>query len=117
MEVDVYRLKRIFERNSPSILIQSLYRGYKSRNFITFYYKKRTANAITIQKNVRGWLRRKAFEKDLKELLAKTGDEDLLLTTEEIRKRDNAKYLFKHMYAYWKMKKRERTRWAAALKL
>ena len=29
LEVDVYRLKRIFERNSPSIMIQSLYRGYR----------------------------------------------------------------------------------------
>jgi Leucine-rich repeat (LRR) protein len=32
LDVDIYRLKRIFERNSPSILIQSLYRGYRSRN-------------------------------------------------------------------------------------
>ena len=59
---------------------------------------------------MRGWLQRKAFEKDLKEMLAKTGDEDLLLTTDEIRRRDNAKFLFRHMYAYWKMKKRQRER-------
>jgi hypothetical protein len=32
LDVDIYRLKRIFERNSPSILIQSLYRGYRARN-------------------------------------------------------------------------------------
>jgi hypothetical protein len=29
LEVDIYRLKRIFERNSPSIMIQSVYRGYR----------------------------------------------------------------------------------------
>jgi hypothetical protein len=32
LEVDLYRLKRIFERNSPSILIQSFWRGCMSRN-------------------------------------------------------------------------------------
>lgn len=31
LEVDVYRLKRLFERNSPSILIQSWWRGIRSR--------------------------------------------------------------------------------------
>lgn len=29
LEVDIYRLRRIFERNSPSILIQTVYRGYR----------------------------------------------------------------------------------------
>lgn len=41
LEVDIYRLKRIFERNSPSILIQSLYRGYRSRNFVKVYFNER----------------------------------------------------------------------------
>ena len=48
LEVDIYRLKRCFERNSPSILIQSLFRGYKSRNFFKFYFKQRTQNALFI---------------------------------------------------------------------
>lgn len=38
LEVDAYRLKRLFERNSPSILIQSLYRGYRSRNQAKNYF-------------------------------------------------------------------------------
>jgi hypothetical protein len=41
LEVDVYRLKRIFERNSPSILIQSFWRGCASRSNAKGYYKKR----------------------------------------------------------------------------
>lgn len=41
LEVDIYRLKRIFERNSPSILIQSLYRGYRSRNYVKIYFNER----------------------------------------------------------------------------
>jgi hypothetical protein len=31
LQVDVYRLRRIFERNSPAILIQSLWRGFLAR--------------------------------------------------------------------------------------
>ena len=50
-------------------------------------------------------------------MLEYTNDTDLLLTTEEIRKRDNARFIFKHMYAYYKMKKENRERLAAALKL
>jgi hypothetical protein len=38
LEVDIYRLKRIFERNSPSILIQSIYRGYSRRNQVKIYF-------------------------------------------------------------------------------
>jgi len=48
LEVDVYRLKRIFERNSPSILIQSLYRGYRSRNFVKIYFNERRAKVLII---------------------------------------------------------------------
>ena len=115
--MDVYRLKRCFERNSPSILIQSLFRGYKSRNFFKFYFKQRSANALFIQRHVRGWLQRRKFMKDLKDLLAYTGDEDLLLSTEEIQRRDNARIIFRNMYAYWQRKKTERTRLAATLKI
>jgi hypothetical protein len=48
LEVDVYRLKRIFERNSPSILIQSFWRGCISRNNIKEYWKKRQAIIIKL---------------------------------------------------------------------
>jgi phage terminase large subunit len=74
LDVDVYRLKRIFERNSPSILIQSLFRGYKSRNSQKIENNKRVNNVKKIQKVVRGWLARRRFEKDLKDLLQYTGD-------------------------------------------
>jgi hypothetical protein len=38
LEVDIYRLKRIFERNSPAILIQAFWRGYASRNNAKGFY-------------------------------------------------------------------------------
>ena len=31
LEVDLYRVRRLYERNSPSIRIQAFYRGYKVR--------------------------------------------------------------------------------------
>ena len=94
-----------------------MFRGYKSRNFFKFYFKQRTENALFIQKHVRGWLRRRKFMKDLKDLLAYTGDEDLLLSTEEIKMRDNARIIFRNMYRYWQKKKSERRRLAATLKI
>ena len=61
LEVDVYRLKRIFERNSPSILIQSLYRGHRARNINEIYFKERKKKIILIQCIVRGWLARRLY--------------------------------------------------------
>ena len=55
--------------------------------------------------------------KDLKDLLAYTGDEDLLLSTEEIKRRDNARIIFRNMYRYWQKKSEERRRLAATLKI
>ena len=34
LETEIYRLKRLSERNSPVIRIQSLFRGYRSRHHI-----------------------------------------------------------------------------------
>lgn len=86
LEVDIYRLKRIFERNSPSILIQSLYRGYRSRNFIKVYFNERRQKIVKIQKVVRGWLMRKKFKKDLRDMLVYTKQEYLLMSNTEIKK-------------------------------
>ena len=38
IDVDIYRIKRMFERNSPSIRIQSFYRGYNYRSKAVFSY-------------------------------------------------------------------------------
>ena len=55
--------------------------------------------------------------KDLKDLLAYTGDEDLLLSTEEIKRRNNALFILWHMKRYWLKKKKEREELAATLKI
>jgi hypothetical protein len=117
LEVDVYRLKRIFERNSPSILIQSLYRGYRSRNTSTLYFQERLKFIKRIQAHVRSFLSRRRYLRELQELLVETNQTDLLLTNEQINIRDKGKIIFKHMYAWYKMNRRNRIRLAATIKI
>ena len=117
LEVDVYRLKRIFERNSPSILIQSLYRGYRDRNWAKIYFNERRHKMIKIQKVVRGWLQRRKFEKDLRDILEYEGQQDLLMTSKQIRERDSGRIILRNMRAFHLKKKRERECQAAALKI
>ena len=59
LEVDVYRLKRIFERNSPTILIQSFWRGCSSRNQSKGFFQKQARMVTKIQAQVRGMLQRR----------------------------------------------------------
>ena len=70
------------------------------------YFNERTSKVIKIQKHVRGWLSRRKFEKDLKDLLKYTGDEDLLLTTDEIRTRNCALRIFHLLFRNWMAKRR-----------
>ena len=56
--MDVYRLRRIFERNSPSIMIQAVYRGYRQRNHVRQKMQDKMFKIIKIQKVVRGWFTR-----------------------------------------------------------
>ena len=69
LDVDRYRLKRIFEYNSPSIIIQSAFRGYRARRHYHFYYKSRKKSIVVIQKYWRGSLLRKRLRADLREVL------------------------------------------------
>lgn len=39
LEVDIYRIKRIYEKNSPVLMIQSLFRGAKERMHYNEYYR------------------------------------------------------------------------------
>ena len=94
-----------------------MFRGHKSRDHFHFYFEKRTNAALKVQKMVRGWLTRRKFMKDLRDLLTITNDTDLLLSTEEIRKRNNAQFIFYYMHKFWKTKKRNRERLAAALRI
>jgi hypothetical protein len=117
LEVDIYRLKRIFERNSPSILIQSFWRGCASRRNVEGYYKKRHASIVKLQGWFRAVLARRRYMRELRMLLRQSGQEDLLLTNDEIERRDKGLLILKHMYAWFKKIKKRRERYAATLKI
>eukprot|EP00347_Sterkiella_histriomuscorum_P020497 403337573 len=85
LEVEIYRIKRLFERNSPSIRIQAVYRGFNYRNKAVFSYSQKKQAAIKIQKVVRGWLYRKKIKRELKALLKQSGIDYLLMSQEEYR--------------------------------
>jgi len=78
---------------------------------------KRTVSIVKIQAWVRSVLARKHYLEELRALLKATGDEDLLMTNEEIERRDKGKFLLYHITAFWKMKNRQRRREAATLKI
>ena len=87
LEVDIYRLKRIFERNSPSIRIQSLFRGFRVRITYKNYFKRKKKSIIKIQKWVRGWLMRKRMKAELYEIMKAEGLAHLTFTSKQIRER------------------------------
>lgn len=117
LEVDIYRLRRIFERNSPSILIQSLYRGYRSRNIVKIYFNERKHKIIKIQSHVRGFLLRQKLKRDLRDMLVWTNEEHLMMSNVELRERAAAKLIYTHMKAYFIRKETMRRRIAASLKI
>lgn len=87
LEVDIYRLKRIFERNSPSIRIQSLFRGFRVRTTYKNYFKRKKKSIIKIQKFVRGWLLRKKMKKELYDIMLEEGLAHLTFTSQQLRER------------------------------
>jgi hypothetical protein len=48
VDVDVYRLKRIFEKNSPCVRIQSLFRGFRARKSTVFSMSRRITAIVMI---------------------------------------------------------------------
>lgn len=79
----LYKLQRKWERSSPIIRIQSLWRRYRVRKHVGGHFTERDKKAVMIQKHVRGWLMRKKWKKDLEQLLKDTNNEYLLYTPEE----------------------------------
>lgn len=50
---------------------------------------------------MRGWLARLKYLRELRAMLAEIGQQDLLMTNDEIERRDKGRFIFKHMYAFW----------------
>lgn len=80
LDIDIYRLKRIFERNSPVLRIQSYYRGYRVRSDYQNYFKRRKVSIVKIQKIFRGWRLRRQMKRELYNVMAAQGLENLMLS-------------------------------------
>lgn len=83
LNIDVYRLRRLYERNSPVILIQSLFRSYKSRNKSFSLLTAWKSSALFIQRVYRGWTLRKQLKDKLHEMLRETGNAHLIMSYRE----------------------------------
>ena len=55
--------------------------------------------------------------RELRALLRQSGQEDLLLTNDEIERRDKGLLIFKYMNAWYKKIKKQRAKYAATLKI
>lgn len=72
LEVDLYRLRRLFERNSPAIRIQAFFRGYKIRSHSFYSAADRNRAAVKIQRIYRGWACRTKARRELTKFLRET---------------------------------------------
>jgi len=107
LEVDVYRLKRIFERNSPSILIQAVYRGWRQRNLVRLQMHQKIIKVVKIQKVIRGFLTRLRFKRELMDMLQLTGQQYLMMTNQQIRQKSAGFVIKKFILKKYREKKRE----------
>jgi hypothetical protein len=82
LEVDLYRIRRLYERNCPSIRIQAVFRGHLFRSKAFFSFIDRKNAAIKIQKIFRGWIYRFKMKRELKDLLKSKAMEYLMYSQE-----------------------------------
>ena len=113
----IYKLKRRWEKVSPAIRIQSLWRKYLVKKHIGSYVSERDKSAILIQKHVRGWLLRNSLRKDLESLLRETNNEELLYPPEEFIEIKAARKIEEvYINVYKKTKEEKKKRNLAATK-
>jgi len=48
VDLEIYKLRRLYEKNSPSIRIQALFKGYKRRVAHTNYFQKKLKSIVYI---------------------------------------------------------------------
>jgi hypothetical protein len=75
---DVYALKRIYEKNSPSIMIQRCFRGYIVRKNVANSLGVKKESVIIIQKVVRGMLLRRRLRRELALLMKEIEEPELI---------------------------------------
>ena len=82
---DAFELKRIFERNSPSILIQRVFRGFMIRRNISNSLGIKKDSVIKIQKVARGMILRKRLKRELGDYMKEINQSNLTKTIAQIQ--------------------------------
>jgi len=72
---------------------------------------------VKLQGWFRGVLSRRRYMEQLRELLKETGEEDLLMTNDDIERRKKGKIILKHWRHYWHTKRMRKRREIATLKI
>ena len=103
-EADIYQLKRTFEKNSPAIIIQRHYRGFKSRMGILNQMKSKIQSIYNIQRHIRGFLCRKRLKEQLYKLLEEDNMQGLMVTYKELQMKRAARVIQVH----WRFHRKNR---------
>ncbi|KDO16292.1 hypothetical protein SPRG_18174, partial [Saprolegnia parasitica CBS 223.65] len=74
-------LHRQYERNSPVLIVQRVYRGYRARKHGVGTLRSMLAAVRRIQRNIRGWAFRRYLLRQLCLVVTNHGDEALLVST------------------------------------
>lgn len=107
----------MFERNSPSVRIQSYFRGYRVRNKAFFSANDRVRAALKIQRVYRGWAQRKINKALLMQFLKETGQVELLYTQEQYRRYKANRMLLRVVQKFIAKSRRAKLHQRSALKI
>ena len=83
---DAYELKRIYERNSPSVMIQRVFRGFRIRKNISNSIGIKRESVIKIQKVARGFILRNRLKRELNSYMKEINYENLVKSIYQIQK-------------------------------
>ena len=114
LEVDIYRLRRLYERNSPVIMIQRVWRGYFARHFAFLSTRTKKRAALRIQKCVRGWLLRKKLREELKAVLLESQQEYLLYSSKELSKTNALRVIARSLIGFLRKRRELKAKTKAA---
>lgn len=82
---DAYELKRIYERNSPSVMIQRIFRGFRIRKNISNSIGIKRESVIKIQKVARGFILRTRLKNELKKYMKEIKHDNLVKSIFQIK--------------------------------
>ncbi|CDW75240.1 leucine-rich repeat and iq domain-containing protein 3 [Stylonychia lemnae] len=117
LDIDVYQLCRIYEKNSPIIAIQRTFRGYRERKTVKIIKKSRDDAATKVQKIFRGWFLRLKSRRELENFAIDSGLSHLLLSQQQLRELRAALLLQKYGKKFIMNQKRKKLQFQKAIRI